>query len=147
MKMMRRCHTFIQWNHLKMMKELIFSIKQLVIEVNEALINIKIKTHSDFFPPWFSFQVPAPTKPAVPIKPRLLAPLPHPHPSCSPNTKPPRHRGVAPAAGPNRYDWFPVSQWDCQTLCKVTSIVSVCRRPPVPPIRPINPQKVDSSPL
>ncbi|XP_070767593.1 disintegrin and metalloproteinase domain-containing protein 12 [Enoplosus armatus] len=72
-------------------------------------------------------QVPVPSKPVVPIKPRLLAPpsshpqLP-PHPGYTCNTKPPQHGAVAPAAGPNR-------------------------RPPVPPIRPTNPQKVDSSPL
>ncbi|XP_073341530.1 disintegrin and metalloproteinase domain-containing protein 12 isoform X3 [Pagrus major] len=71
-------------------------------------------------------EVPAPPKPVVPVKPRLMAPMPHPHlplhPTYTPNPKPPPHGAVAPAAGPNR-------------------------RPPVPPTRPTNPQKVDSSPL
>ncbi|XP_044062739.1 disintegrin and metalloproteinase domain-containing protein 12 isoform X6 [Siniperca chuatsi] len=71
-------------------------------------------------------QVSVPSKPVVPVKPRLLVPPSHPHlpphPGYTSNTKPPQHRAVAPAAGPNR-------------------------RPPAPPIRPANPQKVDSSPL
>ncbi|XP_035529009.1 disintegrin and metalloproteinase domain-containing protein 12 [Morone saxatilis] len=70
-------------------------------------------------------QVPVPSKPVVPIKPRIVAPPPPPHipphPAYPPSTKP-QHRAVAPAAGPNR-------------------------RPPLPPLRPTNPQKVDSSPL
>ncbi|XP_044062742.1 disintegrin and metalloproteinase domain-containing protein 12 isoform X9 [Siniperca chuatsi] len=71
-------------------------------------------------------EVSVPSKPVVPVKPRLLVPPSHPHlpphPGYTSNTKPPQHRAVAPAAGPNR-------------------------RPPAPPIRPANPQKVDSSPL
>nr|XP_046255467.1 disintegrin and metalloproteinase domain-containing protein 15 isoform X2 [Scatophagus argus] len=74
--------------------------------------------------PVTSGQVPLPAKPVVPVKPRLLGPLPHapPKPSYTPNSKAPQLRAVAPAAGPNR-------------------------RPPAPPLRPSNPQKVDSSPL
>nr|XP_033496697.1 disintegrin and metalloproteinase domain-containing protein 15 isoform X2 [Epinephelus lanceolatus] len=71
-------------------------------------------------------QVPVPPKPVVPIKPRLMAQPPHhhipPHPGYPANTKPPQHAAVAPAAAPNR-------------------------RPPAPPLRPTNPQKVDTSPL
>ncbi|XP_051255261.1 disintegrin and metalloproteinase domain-containing protein 15 isoform X3 [Dicentrarchus labrax] len=71
-------------------------------------------------------QVPVSSKPVVPIKPRIVAPPPPPHipphPAYPPSTKPTQHRAVAPAAGPNR-------------------------RPPLPPLRPTNPQKVDSSPL
>ncbi|XP_041798139.1 disintegrin and metalloproteinase domain-containing protein 15 isoform X2 [Chelmon rostratus] len=67
-----------------------------------------------------------PSKPVVPIKPLILAPPSHPHvpphPSYTSSSKPSQHRAVAPAAGPNR-------------------------RPPAPPVRPTNPQKVDSSPL
>ncbi|XP_042345655.1 LOW QUALITY PROTEIN: disintegrin and metalloproteinase domain-containing protein 15 [Plectropomus leopardus] len=71
-------------------------------------------------------QIPVPLKPVVPIKPRLLAPLSHPpiplHPGYPASTKPPQHGAVAPAAAPNR-------------------------RPPAPPIRPTNPQKIATSPL
>ncbi|XP_074539619.1 disintegrin and metalloproteinase domain-containing protein 12 isoform X2 [Halichoeres trimaculatus] len=71
-------------------------------------------------------QVPAPPKPVVPIKPRLLVPTSQPplppHPGFTCNTKPTIPRAAAPAAGLNR-------------------------RPPLPPIRPAVPQKVDSSPL
>ncbi|XP_040900593.1 disintegrin and metalloproteinase domain-containing protein 15 isoform X3 [Toxotes jaculatrix] len=67
-------------------------------------------------------QVPVPLKPMVPRKPRPLA---HPHipppPGYASNTKPPPHGAVAPAAVPNR-------------------------RPPVPPIRPTIPQRVETSP-
>ncbi|XP_070690833.1 disintegrin and metalloproteinase domain-containing protein 15 [Pempheris klunzingeri] len=65
--------------------------------------------------------------PQVPVKPRPLVPAsrppvpPHP-PAYSSNAKPPPHGAVAPAAGPHR-------------------------RPPAPPLRPSNPQKVASSPL
>lgn len=72
-------------------------------------------------------QVSVPSKPVVPIKPRLLPPPCHPHipphPGYPANTKPPHHGAVAPAAGPSR------------------------RPPPAPPLRPANPHKVDSSPL
>lgn len=68
---------------------------------------------------------PVPLKPIVPKKPHPLAPLapppPHHHPGHAPNTKPRQHAAVAPAAVPNR-------------------------RPPLPPIRPRMPCKVDSSP-
>ncbi|XP_071324860.1 disintegrin and metalloproteinase domain-containing protein 15 isoform X3 [Trachinotus anak] len=76
-------------------------------------------------PPTPTSQVPVPLKPLVPKKPRPLVPpsnpyLP-PHPGYTPNTKPPPHGAVAPAAVPNR-------------------------RPPVPPVRPAAPQKVQTSP-
>ncbi|XP_078100607.1 disintegrin and metalloproteinase domain-containing protein 12 isoform X3 [Sander vitreus] len=71
-------------------------------------------------------QVPAPPKPVVAIKPRLLGAQPHPHiphhPGYAASTKTPHHAANAPGAAPNR-------------------------RPPAPPIRPTNPYKVDSSAL
>lgn len=71
-------------------------------------------------------EVPAPSRPVVPIKPRVLAPPAPPpfppHPAYAANSKPPQHGAVAPAGGPHR-------------------------RPPAPPIRPTIPQKVASSPL
>ncbi|XP_039973270.1 disintegrin and metalloproteinase domain-containing protein 12 isoform X1 [Xiphias gladius] len=67
-------------------------------------------------------EVPVPLKPMVPKKPPPLVP-PHrpPHPGYISNAKPPAHGAVGPAAVSNR-------------------------RPPVPPIRPTVPQKVESSP-
>ncbi|XP_078100608.1 disintegrin and metalloproteinase domain-containing protein 12 isoform X4 [Sander vitreus] len=71
-------------------------------------------------------EVPAPPKPVVAIKPRLLGAQPHPHiphhPGYAASTKTPHHAANAPGAAPNR-------------------------RPPAPPIRPTNPYKVDSSAL
>ncbi|CAI5661573.1 unnamed protein product [Oreochromis niloticus] len=71
-------------------------------------------------------QVSVPLKPLVPKKPRPPAmpsnPYLPPHPVYNSNTKPPPHGAVAPAAaGPNR-------------------------RPPLPPLRPAVPLKVESSP-
>uniref|UniRef100_A0A3Q2VKG6 ADAM metallopeptidase domain 15 n=1 Tax=Haplochromis burtoni TaxID=8153 RepID=A0A3Q2VKG6_HAPBU len=71
-------------------------------------------------------QVSVPLKPLVPKKPRPPAmpsnPYLPPHPVYNSNSKPPPHGAVAPAAaGPNR-------------------------RPPLPPLRPAVPLKVESSP-
>uniref|UniRef100_A0AAZ1XTC9 ADAM metallopeptidase domain 15 n=1 Tax=Oreochromis aureus TaxID=47969 RepID=A0AAZ1XTC9_OREAU len=71
-------------------------------------------------------EVSVPLKPLVPKKPRPPAipsnPYLPPHPVYNSNTKPPPHGAVAPAAaGPNR-------------------------RPPLPPLRPAVPLKVESSP-
>ncbi|XP_026227322.1 disintegrin and metalloproteinase domain-containing protein 15 isoform X3 [Anabas testudineus] len=69
-------------------------------------------------------QVAVPLKPVGPSKPRPPSPPSHlpPHPGYTSNTKPPQLRAVAPAGGPHR-------------------------RPPLPPVRPTVPQKIDSSPV